>query len=71
MLLEIFRKPLDRRLDRPRCRIAQGTKRLAFDVVAKIQHQLRVSGAAVAIRDAPENLYQPVRALATRSTPPA
>jgi len=41
-LLEVFREPFHRRLNRPRRRIAERTKRFAFDVVAEVEQQSRV-----------------------------
>src|SRR4030095_11929610 len=51
-LLEIFGKSVDRRLNGPGGRITKGTERLALDVVAKIEHQLRVVGLTLSAGDA-------------------
>src|SRR5438067_3170547 len=70
-LLEIFRKSLNRRLNRPRRGVAQRTKRFAFNVVAEIQEQLNVVFVSAAAFNAFENLYQPVGPFATGRAPTA
>src|SRR4029077_4393598 len=55
MFFKVFRKTLYRRLNRPRCGIAQRTKRLALDVVTEVKQQLRVFRSATAARNAFEN----------------
>src|SRR2546425_529413 len=71
MLLEIFRKSLDRRLNRPRSCVAERTKRFALDVVTEIEQQQRIFRTPAAFLDAFKILSQPVGAFATRRTPAA
>src|SRR6266571_1517578 len=71
VLLKIFRKSLDRRLNWPRRGITERTKRFAFDVVAEIEQQLRVFRPSTATFDPFENLHQPIGPFATRCAPAA
>ena len=71
MLFEIFGKLLDCGLNRPRGGVAERAEGIAFDVVAQIQNQLRVFGAAFATGYALEDFDEPVRALATGRAPAA
>src|SRR5260370_8923508 len=70
-LLEILRKSLYRRLNRPRCRITQGTKRFALNVVAEIQQQFCIFRSPATVFNALENLHQPISAFAARREPAA
>src|ERR1051325_127360 len=71
MLFEIFGESLNRRLNGPTRSIAQRAKRLALDVVAEIEHQLRVLETTATVIDPFENFHEPVSAFTTRRTPPA
>src|SRR6266511_4720141 len=71
VLLEIVGESLDRRLNRPRRRIAQRAKRFTLDIVTKIQHELRIFGSSAAICHALEHLNQPVSSFATGGAPAA
>src|SRR5882672_172003 len=65
VLFKVFRKSLDRRLNRPSGCIAQRTKGFALNVVTEVEQQLSIFRPAAAFFDAFENLDQPVGAFAT------
>ncbi len=50
---------------------AERAEAFSFNVVADVEHQLRVLGAAFAYRDAVEYLDEPVRTFAARCAPAA
>src|SRR5689334_4399644 len=69
--LKVLGESLNRGLNGPRRCVSERTKRLAFNVVAKIQKQLDVAFASATAIHTFEDLDQPVGAFATRRTPAA
>src|ERR1051325_6612118 len=48
------------------CRIAEGTDRVAHDIAAYVEDQIKIAGFPFTILDAMKNLFHPVATLAAR-----